>query len=91
MIVCPPALSADVESVATPPDSVPVPRVAVPSLNVTVPVGVPVPEVTVAVNVTDCPNVLGFADDVSAVVVHAALTVCVTAVDVLVAWLVVPP
>ena len=49
-------LRALVEKVAWPPLSVPVPSVAAPSLNVTVPVGVPVPgefTVTVAVNVTD--------------------------------------
>jgi hypothetical protein len=42
-----------------------------PSRNCTVPVGVPPPEVTVAVNVTDCPNVEGFGDDVTVVVVLA--------------------
>jgi hypothetical protein len=42
------------------------------SKNVTVPVGVPGEvEVTVAVSVTDCPVVEGFADDVTAVVVAA--------------------
>ena len=43
-------------NVATPPDSVPVPSVVAPSLNVTVPVGVPEAGVvtdTVAVKVTD--------------------------------------
>src|SRR4051812_50151391 len=41
---------------------VPVPRIVVPSLNVTVPVGVPAPgleTLTVAVNVTDWPNKIG--------------------------------
>ena len=45
-------------------------------MNVTVPVGVPAPgaaAVTVAVNVTDCPNIDGFVEDVSAVVVAAWL------------------
>ena len=40
-----------------------VPRVVVPSLNVTVPVGVPDPDETVAVNVTDCPEFDGFNDE----------------------------
>jgi hypothetical protein len=42
-----------------------VPRVAVPSLKVTVPVAEE--GVTVAVKVTDCPNVEGFRDDVMAI------------------------
>ena len=75
---------ADVLKVATPLLlSVPVPRVVVPSLNVTVPVGVPLDEVTVAVNVTDWPNVEGLADDVSAVLVLTSLTTCETVADVL--------
>jgi hypothetical protein len=41
-------------------------------LNVTVPVGLA--PVTVAVNVTACPVVLGFCDEMSAVVVVAWLT-----------------
>jgi hypothetical protein len=50
-------------------ESVPVPITVVPSLNVTVPVGVPVPEVTetVAVNVTDWPEHDGLADEVTTV------------------------
>ena len=61
-------------NVAVPPDSVPVPSVVAPSRNVTVPVGVPVPggtTATVAVNVTDCPNTDGLADDATVVVVLA--------------------
>jgi hypothetical protein len=53
-----PTPSDEVEYVAWPvPFNVPVPRVVVPSLNVTVPVGMPVPEagVTFAVNVTLVP------------------------------------
>ena len=55
VIECEPTISAEEVNVATPDDSAPVPNVVVPSLNVTVPVGVPVPDVgvTVAVNVTD--------------------------------------
>src|SRR5947209_5611955 len=64
--------SALVLRVATPPLSVPVPRVVAPSLNVTLPVGVPAPGATgetVAVTVTDCPDTDGLAEDVSVVVV----------------------
>jgi hypothetical protein len=56
VIECGPTASALVLNVATPPLSVPVPIVVRPSLNVTVPVGVPAPGVTaatVAVKVTD--------------------------------------
>ncbi len=49
------------------------PIVDVPSMNVTVPVGMPEPAdgVTVAVNVTACPHVEGFSDEVSVVEVAA--------------------
>ena len=47
-----PTLRVDVVHVAVPPMIEPVPRVVVPSLNVTVPVA---PLVTVAVNVTEPP------------------------------------
>jgi hypothetical protein len=73
-----PTDSALVANVAVPvPDSVPVPRVNVPSRNMTVPVGVPVPggfTVTVAVKVTDWPKTDGLGDDVSVVVVAAPPT-----------------
>jgi hypothetical protein len=51
---------------------VPVPNVAVPSLKVTVPVGVPLPAVglTVAVKVTETPEVEGLSDETIAVVVE---------------------
>ncbi len=52
--------------------NVAVPRVEDPSLNVTVPVGVPLDkELTVAVKVTDCPNTDGLAEELSAVLVVA--------------------
>jgi hypothetical protein len=54
-------------------------------MNVTVPVGVPRPGATgatVAVKVTDCPDVEGLAEDVSAVVVDAWFTVWVLTADV---------
>jgi hypothetical protein len=67
--------SADVLNVATPdPFKVPVPIVAAPSLNVTVPVGVPGDPVTVAVNVTDWPYVEGLGEDVTLVVVAFLMT-----------------
>src|SRR5207244_77088 len=53
---------------------------------VTVPVGVPDPgatALTVAVNVTDCPNTALVADELTAVVVLALLTVCVKTAEVL--------
>src|SRR6476620_5313367 len=65
------------------------PRLVTPSLNCTVPEGVPEPEVTVAVNETDWPTVDGFgpAERTSAVAVAAWATWWATAADVLVAKL----
>ena len=63
--------------------SVPVPSVVELSLKVTVPVGVPPLDVTVAVKVTDWPDVDGFLDEATEVEVVATLTVCVSADDVL--------
>lgn len=71
-MLCEPALSEEVVKVACPEAlSVPVPSVVAPSLNVTVPLGVPPPlaGVTVAVKITACPTVLGFGDDDSVVTV----------------------
>ena len=64
-----PAPSVGMTEVATPADSVAEPMIAAPSMNVTVPSGVPPIEVTVAVNVTPCPYVLGLGDAVSVVAV----------------------
>jgi hypothetical protein len=50
------------------------PRFVPPTLNCTVPVGVPAALVTVAVNCTPCPNTDGFTDDATAVLVAAAPT-----------------
>jgi hypothetical protein len=61
-----------------------------PSRNVTVPVGVPPDDVTVAVKVTDWPDVDGLMELANAVEV-LALTTWLTAPDVLVARFVVPP
>ncbi len=66
--------SAEVLNVATPALSVPVPSVIAPSLNVTVPVAVPLPgdtAATVAVNVTDWPDTDGLIEDTRVVVVLA--------------------
>lgn len=59
----------------------PVPRVVLPSLNVTVPAAAD--GVTVAVKVTEAPNVEGFADEATVVVVFALLTVWVSVDEVL--------
>ena len=77
--MCGPVARAVVANVAMPPLNVPVPIGLPPSRNVTDPVGVPVPgatAVTVAVNVTDWPKTEGFSDEVTAVAVLALLTTC---------------
>jgi len=61
--------------------------VVAPSLKVTAPVGVPLVDVTVAVKVTDCPNVDGLGAEVTAVDV-APCTICAAAVPLLPAKLV---
>src|SRR5262245_10501471 len=63
-----------------------VPRTMLPSLNVTVPVGVPAPgatAATVAVKVTAWPGTAGLADEVRATEVAAGLTVTPTTAEVL--------
>ena len=78
-----PIVSALVISVAVPPPLTiwVAPRTDAPSMNWTEPVGVAVltagPEVlaTVAVNVTDCPKIEGFTEEVTVVEVGAGLTV----------------
>lgn len=71
VIGCVPLASDEVLNVALPPLRVPVPSMSVPSLKVTVPVGVPPVEETVAVKVTAVPKVDGFKDEMSAVEVFA--------------------
>jgi len=78
-----PITSAEVENDAVPPLSDTVPREFTPSKNCTVPVD-PAGD-TVAVKVADCPDVDGFGNDVSVVVVPIAFTVCVRTEDVLAA------
>jgi hypothetical protein len=75
--LCEPAARLDTPSVATP-DAfiVPAPRVAAPSLNVTVPAfGVvgPLVFVTVAVSVVPCPKTDGFTELESTVVVPSTI------------------
>jgi hypothetical protein len=79
---CVPTASAEVVIDAVLPLRAAVPNELTPSKNCTVPVG---PEVglTVAVNVTCCPNTDGSRDEVSAVAVLTGLTVCARAADVL--------
>ena len=65
--------------------NVPAPKVEAPSLNVTVPVGIPAPlaTFTVAVKVTEPPRVEGDPEVATAVVVVPWITFCVRAADVL--------
>lgn len=73
-----PTLSAAVLKLAWPELlSAALPIATAPSMNVTVPVGVPAAAVTVAVKVTDWPQVDGFNEDVNVVVVPAATVVIV--------------
>ena len=80
-----PTDSADVERDAVPAFTVPVPSELAPSKNSTLPVAAA--GETVAVNVTDCPDVDGFTDDASVVVllINEGFTVCVRTADVLAA------
>ncbi len=74
VIVCAATDNADVVKIACPAASALLPRVFVPSEKVTVPVGVPAPgntTLTVAVNVTDCPNTDGLTEEATVVVVLA--------------------
>ena len=85
-----PTDNSDVVNVATPPLRVPVPMELPPSLNVTVPVGVPDPGATaetVTVKVIDCPKTAGFTEEVCVDDVSALLTVN-DAVLLLVEWMV---
>ena len=90
----PPAAAKLVVNVAVPPaPTATVPRITLPSWNVTVPVGVPAPgatAATVAVKVTAWPVAAGLTDEPRATVVDARLTVSVTTAEVLSAKLPVP-
>ena len=96
VIECGPAVKFEVVNVACAlPFSVLEPSVAAPSLKVTEPVGVPAAvEVTLAVNVTDCPTVEGLSNEVIVVVVVARVAGCTTGLsagEVLPPKLVSPP
>jgi hypothetical protein len=83
---CAPVVSDDVLNVAEPLESVPVPITETPSLNVTVPVGVPEPgeiTATVAVKVTLWPIAEGFTDEPSATETLPMLTTWLSVEDVL--------
>jgi len=69
---CAPGTKVEVVNAALPPLSVPDPSVDAPSLNVTVPGGVPDPDVTLAVKVTAAPYVDGFREEATEVAVFAA-------------------
>jgi hypothetical protein len=80
-----PPVSDEVEKLAVPPESVPLPMEAPPSLNVTVPVGVPAPAPkgeTVAINVTDCPVTEGFTELVTVAALSDLFTVCKSGAEV---------
>src|SRR3982751_1550695 len=83
----PPVDAKLVVNVALPPvPTATVPRTTLPSLNVTVPVGVPPPgatAATVAVKVTARPVTAGLTDDRRATVVAAGLTATAVAAEVL--------
>ena len=78
-----PVASDAVARVACPPERFTVPIGVTPSVNITVPVGVPATEATVAVSETVPPNVDGFALLVTLVVVTVPITDCVRAALVL--------
>src|SRR5882724_9748699 len=90
----PPAAAKLVVNVALPPaPTATVPRTVLPSLKVTVPVGVVAPgatAATVAVKVTAWPVTAGLTDDRRATVVAAGLTVTATAAEALSAKPLVP-
>jgi len=81
VIECEPPASVEMLNAAFPALIVPVPRVVLPSVNVTAPVAVV--GITVAVNDTDEPYADGFADEASVTVVFTFCTVCVSTEDVL--------
>ena len=89
---CAPTAREAVVSVAMPKESsAPVPRLVAPSRNVTVPVGMPAGELTVAVKVTGWPKVDGFAEEIAVTVVAPLFTVCDNADELLGLKFVSPP
>jgi hypothetical protein len=84
-----PAESEEVENVAVPLLNVPLPMLRPPSRNVTVPVAVEGD--TLAVNVTDCPTVEGLILDVSVVLVVVLFVVWLRTAELLGLSLLSPP
>ena len=83
-MLCDPVASVLVEKLAFPETSELDPKSVAPFMNFTVPPGVPVVEdVTVAVNVTDCPETDGFNEETTLVELFALFTTCFSAFDVL--------
>ncbi len=75
---CDPTERVDLVMIAWLLRSVPVPSEIVPFLKVTVPLGVPeVAGLTVAVNVTDCPDTEGFTEETTVVDVATAMPLMV--------------
>lgn len=73
-MLCVPVDRVEMVKAATPPLSARFPSFVVPSMKFTLPTGVPVVvDFTVAVNVTVSPEVDGFADDTTLVVLPALL------------------
>jgi hypothetical protein len=83
VIECVPATSAEVEREACPAFNVPLPIEVAPSRKITVPVGVPPVPVTVAVNVTVCPAVDGFTEEITVVLEVRPWTTCVNTSEML--------
>ena len=81
-MACAPDASVEVVKAVTPLTIVPVPRGVVPSMKITVPVGVPIVEVTVAVNVIGLCARMGLTEVVSVMLGAPLLTtmLCCTAV-----------
>lgn len=80
-----PTVVVEVLYVAAPLANVTFASAVVPDLNVTVPVGAPVPELgfTLAVNVTTCPKIEGLTLELRVVVVGNPLTVWTSMDEVL--------
>ena len=74
-----PTASDEVRKIANPFVSSAVPNAVASLLNVTVPVGVPVSLMTVAVNITGWPKTDGLGEEVMSVEELSAFTICVTA------------
>jgi len=93
-MLCEPTVNADVVNVAVRVGllTVVVAMIVLPSLNFTVPSGLPPYwPATVAVNLTDSPLVDGFTDDETTIVILALVTVWVKIADLLVTSFPLPP